>query len=140
MSAIYLGAKNRWMSPGSLGTTDSSSIRLLDDTIKAVLVGPGYTFNASHVFLASVTGRIATSAVVSGKSLVGNVFDASDTLFTSVSGGLSVRGVVLYKDTGAENTSPLIAFLDESDFLPLPTDGGNVLARWSDGGAKIFAL
>jgi hypothetical protein len=41
----------------------------------------------------------------------GGAADASDCTFSAVSGA-SIEAIVIYKDTGTESTSPLIAIID----------------------------
>ena len=96
------------------------------DTIKAMLVGSGYTPNQdTHVFRSDVTSEItATGYTAGGKALAnktwvydaatnGPVFDADDLAWTA-SQITGVRHIVLYKDTGTPTTSPLIAYFSET--------------------------
>lgn len=113
------------------------------DTIKAVLVDTGsYTPNlATHEFLSDVGGssRIATSGAFAGKATTGGAADANDVTFTSVSGA-SIEAIILYKDTGVEGTSPLIAYIDTATGLPITPNGGDIIVTWDNGANKIFKL
>ena len=113
------------------------------DTIKAVLVDTGtYTVNLSaHEFLSDIgTGaRISTSGAFTGKSTAGGAADANDVTFTSVTGA-SIEAIVLYKDTGTDSTSPLIAFIDTATGLPITPNGGDIIVTWDNGPNKIFKL
>lgn len=113
------------------------------DTIKAVLVDTGtYTVNLSaHEFLADVGAgaRISTSGAFTGKATTGGAADANDITFTSVSGS-SVEAIILYKDTGADATSPLIAYIDTATGLPITPNGGDIIVTWDNGANKIFKL
>lgn len=113
------------------------------DTIKAVLVDTGtYTVNLSaHEFLSDIgTGaRISTSGALTGKSTAGGAADANDVTFTSVTGA-SIEAIVLYKDTGTDSTSPLIAFIDTATGLPITPNGGDIIVTWDNGPNKIFKL
>jgi len=113
------------------------------DTIKAVLVDTGtYTVNLSaHEFLSDIgTGaRIATSGAFTGKATAGGAADANDVTFTSVTGA-SIEAIVLYKDTGTDATSPLIAFIDTATGLPITPNGGDIIVTWDNGANKIFKL
>ena len=113
------------------------------DTIKAVLVDTGtYTVNLSaHEFLSDIgTGaRITTSGAFTGKATVGGAADANDVTFTSVTGA-SIEAIVLYKDTGTDATSPLIAFIDTATGLPITPNGGDIIVTWDNGANKIFKL
>ena len=113
------------------------------DTIKAVLVDTGtYTVNLSaHEFLSDIgTGaRISTSGAFTGKTTTGGAADANDVTFTSVTGA-SIEAIVLYKDTGTDATSPLIAFIDTATGLPITPNGGDIIVTWDNGANKIFKL
>ena len=113
------------------------------DTIKAVLVDTGtYTVNLSaHEFLSDVGSgsRIATSGAFTGKATTGGAADANDVTFTSVTGA-SIEAIVLYKDTGTDATSPLIAFIDTATGLPITPNGGDIIVTWDNGANKIFKL
>lgn|SRR5574343_562956 len=113
------------------------------DTIKAVLVDTGtYTVNLSaHEFLSDIgTGaRISTSGAFTGKVTTGGAADANDITFTSVTGA-SIEAIVLYKDTGTDSTSPLIAFIDTATGLPITPNGGDIIVTWDNGANKIFKL
>jgi hypothetical protein len=61
------------------------------------------------------------------------VFDAADTVFTSLSGD-QAESLILYKDTGTEGTSDLIVRWDTATGLPLTPNGGNVTVVWAAGG------
>ena len=113
------------------------------DTIKAVLVDTGtYTVNLSaHEFLSDIgtAARIATSGAFTGKATTGGAADANDVTFTSVTGA-SIEAIVLYKDTGTDATSPLIAFIDTATGLPITPNGGDIIVTWDNGANKIFKL
>jgi len=113
------------------------------DTIKAVLVDTGtYTPNLSaHEFLSDIgTGaRVSTSGAFTGKSTAGGAADANDVTFTSVTGP-SIEAIVIYKDTGTDSTSPLIAYIDTATGLPITPNGGDIIVTWDNGPNKIFKL
>lgn len=116
-------------------------IDLLSDTIKAVLVDTGsYTFSAAHSYLSSVaSGARISTATLSGKGVSGGVFDAADTLFTGVTGS-SIEAIVLYKDTGSDASSPLIAYLDGYTGLPYTPSGADLTITWPNTAGKILKL
>ena len=113
------------------------------DTIKAVLVDTGtYTPNLSaHEFLSDIgTGaRISTSGAFTGKVTAGGAADANDVTFTSVTGA-SIEAIVLYKDSGTDAASPLIAYIDTATGLPITPNGGDIIVTWDNGPNKIFKL
>lgn len=112
------------------------------DTIKVVLVDAAdYTVNLStHDFLDDVPApsRVAT-ATLSSKTASAGVADAADTTFTAVSGDVS-EALVIYKDSGVESTSQLIAYIDTATGLAVTPNGGDIVVQWDSGANKIFKL
>lgn len=115
-----------------LGLT--TQIDLDSDNIKILFYDN--SFSSGHEFVSDLTGAdiIARSGNLSGKSVTGGVFDASDLTVTSVSGS-AFDHVILYKDTGSDATSPLIAFFDVTTFTPT---GGDVDVVFNASG--IFSI
>jgi len=116
-------------------------INMINDTIKAMLVKTGYTYNSTHQYLSSVSDyNNGRSSALTNKSVTNGVFDADDILITAIS-ATQVIAIVLYKDTGNDNTSPLIAYLDNVSGLPFtPAVNGTVQIIWDNGDYKIFSL
>jgi hypothetical protein len=115
----------------------------LTDTIKVLMVDTGaYTpVLASHEFLSDVSNsaRITTPVTLTGKSTTGGAADAADVTFSAVSGP-SIEALIIYKDTGVEATSPLIAYIDTATGLPITPNGGDIIVTWDNGTNKIFKL
>jgi hypothetical protein len=113
------------------------------DTIKCVLVDTaGYTVNlATHDNLDDIPGgaRVATSGALASKTTTNGVADAADVTFSAVTGD-PCEAIVIYKDTGTESTSRLIAYIDTATGLPVTPNGGDIVVSWSDGASKIFKL
>lgn len=90
------------------------------DTIKCILVdASNYTVQtATHKFLSDISSsaRVTPPVTLTAKSTAGGAADAADCTFTSVNGA-SVEAIVIYKDTGTESTSPLIAWIDTATGL-----------------------
>lgn len=118
-------------------------IAWLTDTIKLVLVDTAdYTVNlATHDNLDDVpaAARVATSSALTGKTTTDGVADADDVVLTSVSGDIS-EALVLFKDTGTESTSKLIAYYDTAIGLPVTPVGTNITIQWDSGSNRIFRL
>lgn len=133
-NALFDKARQRFLEGQLTWTTD---------TIKAVLVDTGtYTPNLSaHEYLSDVSGgaRISVSGAFSGKSATGGAADANDVTFTSVSGA-SVEAIIIYKDTGVDASSPLIAYIDTATGLPITPNGGDIIVVWDGGANRIFKL
>lgn len=113
------------------------------DTIKVLMVDTAaYTANLStHEFLSDVSNsaRITSAVTLTGKTTTGGAADASDVTFSAVSGP-SIEALIIYKDTGTEATSPLIAYIDTATGLPITPNGGDIIVTWDNGTNKIFKL
>jgi hypothetical protein len=108
-----------------------ADIDLLADTIKVVLVDSGYTFSAAHDNLDDVTAgaRVATSAALGSKTGTNGYFDSADVVFTALAGGDTITGLWLFKDTGVESTSRLVAWYDtnaSAAAISVATNGGDI--------------
>ncbi len=119
------------------------AIDWLTDDIRAVLVDSAdYTADlAAHEFLSDVPvgARVATSGNFTGKTSTAGVADAADVTFTAVTGDPS-EVLLIYKWTGSDATSPLIARIDTATGLPVTPNGGNINVVWDNGPNKIFKL
>ena len=67
------------------------------------------------------------------------VVDASDVTMTAVT-GTACNYIAIFKDSGVDGTSPLIALLDTATGLPITPNGGNINVAWDNGANKIFKL
>lgn len=131
MSVLYPKAKEAFL---------GGSLNLAADTIKAVLVDTGsYSYSAAHQYRSSLSGLVGGAQTLTGKSVSNGVFDADDVTFTAVTGA-TVEAIVLYKDSGDPNSSPLIAYLDSATGLPVTPNGGDIAVAWDSGANRIFAL
>lgn len=114
-----------------------ADIDLLTDTIKAMIVdGADETYNAADEFVSDIAsaGIVGRSNALTGKTTTGGLFDADNGVVPSASGD-PIEVVVLYKDTGSDATSPLIAWMDVSSYSPTGVDAN---IAWHPSG--IFAI
>ena len=120
-----------------------AQINWMTDTIKVILVSTSaYTpQTAVHQYLSDISGsaRIAGPVTLTAKATTGGAADAADATFTSVSGA-TINAIVIYKDTGTEATSPLLAYIDTATGLPLTPNGGDVIITWDNGTNRIFKV
>lgn len=120
-----------------------AQINWMTDTVKVILVSTSaYTpQTAIHQYLADipVSARIAGPVTLTAKATTGGAADAADCTFTSVSGA-TINAIVIYKDTGTEATSPLIAYIDTATGLPITPNGGDIIVTWDNGVNKIFRV
>lgn len=119
------------------------SIAWLSDTIKATLVSATYVQSDAHDFFDDVSGVIATSSALAGKTSTSGVAGANAWTYAAVAGGSTGTGIVVWKDTGTPATSPLIAWYDtKGDTTPISvvTNGGDIIVTPSTGADKMFRL
>lgn len=121
----------------------TAGINWTSDTIKTYLLDSGaYTVNTSaHEFLSDVAGgaRIAGPMTLGSKTATNGAADAADVTFSAVS-GTSIEAILIFKDTGVEATSNLIAYIDTATGLPITPNGGDIIVQWDNGTNKIFKL
>ena len=132
-NALYPKGKEKFL---------TGAINLSSDTIKVRLVKNTYAQNlGTDEFISSATKITGTTdQTLTGKSVTDGVFDAADPTFTAVPSGETSEGVVIYKDTGVEGTSPVIAYIDTITGFPLATNGGDITIQWDNGAYQIFSL
>ena len=113
------------------------------DDIRCILVDTAdYTVNlTSHDNLDDIPAgaRVAVSGALSSKTVAAGVADAADVTFSTVSGDPS-EAIVIYKHTGTEGTSRLIAYIDTATGLPVTPGGGDIIIQFDNGANKIFKL
>ena len=113
------------------------------DDIRCILVDAAdYSVDlAAHDNLDDIPAgaRVATSAALTGKTVVAGVADADDVTFSAVTGDQS-EALVIYKHTGTESTSRLIAYINDATGLPVTPNGGDITIQWDSAASKIFKL
>lgn len=116
-------------------------IDYLTHTIKAALVSGSYTPDlAADQYWSTVVGNVVgTPQALANKTATAGVANADPTTFSSVVGSVVVY-VVIYRDTGTNGTSPLIALIDTGTGLPVTPNGGDITINWDTGISKIFKL
>jgi hypothetical protein len=134
MSALYGKGREAFL---------NGDIDWANDDIRCILVDTAdYSVNIDvHDFLDDVPAgaRVATSGAFTGKSSTLGVADAADVTFTAVTGDVS-EALVIYKHTGVESTSALIAYIDSATGLPVIPNGSDIIITWDSGANKIFKL
>jgi hypothetical protein len=100
---------------------------------------------ATDDFLSDIASAARIPAIGSAPSLASKtigtvaagVADAADTVFTSLTGD-QAESLILFKNTGTDTTSDLIAYWDTATGLPLTPNGGDVTVQWNASG--IFQI
>jgi hypothetical protein len=138
-NGLYVAFRN-----GILGA-HATRVDLDADTIRVAFVDTGtYTVNlTTHDFYNDLTGvwpnTRATGVALASPTIgtvAAGVFDANDSVFTAFSNGsVSVEAIVLYKDSGTDATSNLIAWWDTGvTGMPFTPSGGDVTIAWNASG------
>lgn len=109
----------------------------------------GFLANLSLTYLSEFVpagGRIATSGALANKTNVGGVFDADDSVLSSVTGDpceaiLIVRAAAAEVDVDLADTAQrLIAFYSTGAGLPVTPGGSNITLQWDNGANRILKL
>jgi hypothetical protein len=122
----------------------AGSLNWATDDVRVIFVDSAdYTLDIDvHNALDDVAaaGRVAVSAAsIQNKTNTLGVMDGDDITINSVSGD-QFEGLILYKHTGVESTSLLIAWIDSYTGLPCTPNGGNITVSWPGDANKIFKL
>lgn len=109
--------------------------------VYVALVDTGsYTYSSSHQFYSDLSGVVGTDQEIGAtKSYTSGTFDGGDVTFSSVSGS-TVEALVIYrKNSGANTTWRLVAYIDTGvTGLPVTPNGGDITVTWNASG--IFTL
>ena len=114
----------------------------VDDTTNGpfcALVDTGtYTYSAAHDFYNDLSGIVGTDQRIASPTVgtvAEGVFDGADLTYTAVTGN-SVEALVIYrKNSGANTTWRLVAYIDTSvTGLPVTPNGGNITVTWNASG------
>lgn len=111
--------------------TQSPSVDYDTDTIKLALVkitGTGaVSYNAAHDMWDDVSsGVVGTPQTLANKTTTGGKASSDAVTFEEVTSAGNTLGMVLFKDTGTESTSPLIAWYDTGSNVPATPNGGDI--------------
>src|SRR5574343_1375740 len=110
------------------------------DGVYVALVDTGtYTYSAAHQFYSSLSGIVGTDQRIVTPTVTNGTLNGTDLTFTSVTGA-SVEALVLYrKNSGANTTWRLVAYIDTGvTGLPVTPGGGNIDVTFNASG--IFTL
>lgn len=121
----------------------AGNLNLSSNVITVALVDTDvYTFSSAHEDRADVpNSAVVAEANLASKTITSGVFDASDAVFTSVTGANCEALIIYHTDVqGGNASSRLIAYIDTATGLPILPNGGDITVRFSSGASKIFAL
>lgn len=137
-NAIYPLYKQALLTNGS--TNISLDQNTATDGPFVALVDTGtYTYSAAHDFYNDLSGIVGTDQRITAPSVTSGTLDGGDVTFTAVSGS-TVEALVIYrKNSGANTTWRLVAYIDTSvTNLPVTPNGGDISITWNASG--IFTL
>lgn len=115
---LYNSFKANAFSPLVDFANDTLKVALCDDTYTPNIDTDDFYDDISASELATGGGYTHGGATLSGKTVTldttnnKQIFDCNDPTWTADGTGFTARYAVLYKDTGTEGTSPLIAYWD----------------------------
>lgn len=122
---------------------DSTAQDLSGGSIDVIFVTSTYTFSAAHANFSDLSNTVGDGGTartnaenLAAPSVTGGVFDATDTVFASVT-GTSINAIIVFYDSGVDGTSSLIAYIDGISLSP---SAAQVTIQWDDGANKIFAF
>jgi hypothetical protein len=115
--------------PEALKMFADADIDWLVHTIKLVFIDATYVYDEAHDFLADVAApdRVYTHTLTGKTSTDGICAAATDIV--AMPAGNEITQAWVYRDTGSDATSPLIAYYDTDDARQpraFPPNGGDV--------------
>jgi hypothetical protein len=112
-------------------TTDGPFVALVDTGT--------YTYSSAHQFYSDLSGIVGTDQRITAPTVTNGTLDGGDVTFTAVSGA-TVEALVFYrKNSGANTTWRLVAYIDTGvTGLPVTPNGGDITITWNASG--IFTI
>ena len=131
--------------PKGLDKFLTGDIDYINDRIICLLVSlQEYTPDFDNDEFLSVVSddAIIATTVLSGKTTSGTgIGDADDTTFSSVPvNDNEADALIMVKDTGIKDSSPLFLYYDTAAELPVTPNGDDVNISWPDDVNKLFKL
>ncbi len=102
----------------------------LTDDMKVVLLSASYVYSTAHANKSDLSGIVATSGNLSGKTVVGGLLKANNATFTALTGA-AVTQMWMYHDTGVAGTSTLAIYFDQAIGLILTPNGTDAIVEWN---------
>lgn len=122
----------------------SGDVDLVSNNLKLLLVNSSYAPNQNtDNFVSNINSSHikARSPIFSGVTINSGILDADDVVMSSYPGD-AFNAVVIYQDSGSDQTSILIAYIDTSEGLPFSgvNTNTNITIAWSNTLNKILSL
>lgn len=111
-----------------------------DDAPYVALIDTGtYTYNAAHQFYSDLSGVVGTPVKLTSPTITSGLFDAADSTFSAVTGNTAEALVIYRKNSGANTTWRLVAYIDTGvTGLPVTPNGGDINVTWNASGIVQF--
>jgi hypothetical protein len=122
----------------------NGEFNISSDSLKVLLVTDSYVPNQNaDQFVSNISSsyiKQRTSSLTNVTNILG-VIDADDVLVASYS-GLPFKALVIYKDSGTDSTSRLLAYIDTATGIPFSGINAvtDITINWSNGSSKIISL
>lgn len=132
-NAIYPKWKQSAMAGDSNTDLDNNTST---DGVYAVLVDTGtYTYSATHQFYSDLSGIVGSEQRIVSPTVANGLLDGDDVTFSAVTGN-SVEALVIFrKNSGANTTWRLFAYIDTgATGLPVTPNGGDIIVNWNASG------
>jgi hypothetical protein len=132
-NAVYPLFKQSLLAGDTLADLDNNTTT--DGPFVALVDTGTYTYSAAHQYYNSLSGVVGTDQRITSPTVTNGLFDGGDLTYTSVTGN-SVEALVIYrKNSGANTTWRLFAYIDTSvTGLPVTPNGGNITVTWNGSG------
>lgn len=119
-------------------------IDFINDSFKVLVLSSAYTPNQNtDEFVANIPSNaiLARSNEITNKVVSNNTFDAADISISDYS-GTAFNALAIYKDTGNDNTSNLIFYINTANGLPFAGVNAetDITIQWSNDSGKILSL
>ncbi len=122
----------------------NGEFNISSDSLKVLLVTDSYVPSQNtDQFVSNISGsyiKERTSSLTNVTNILG-VIDADDVTVAQYS-GLAFKALVIYKDSGTDSTSRLLAYIDTATGIPFAgiNSATNITINWSNGSNKIISL
>jgi hypothetical protein len=143
MSALFDAGRQALLEGDIAWLTDTIRAMLIDTAIHAPVVTSDANFSdiAALARIGNSSGHTrADMPALASKTSTDGVADADNVTFLTVAAGAALGALVLFKDSGVDATSTLIALLDIGTGIPVTPNGGNITVAFDSGANKIFRL
>ena len=122
----------------------NGEFNISSDSLKVLLVTDSYVPSQNtDQFVSNISGsyiKERTSSLTNVTNILG-VIDADDVTVAEYS-GLAFKALVIYKDSGTDSTSRLLAYIDTATGIPFLGINAvtNITINWSNSSNKIISL